>query len=493
MTATAVASVNPATGPVRGGDDGGIMDTMAIEAIRFQEMDTGIPEISRAANRLDPYWGRLWLPGSQAVWQNALDIAQARAPLPGEPEAGPGPGGAPAPGEEVDVTSWLSYPAKRGSRLSALSAIDSWRTITGEQICAITGSREFAALQPKNLVGRFFHAGLIDIGAFPRPFTSSPARLFRPSPTNTFEQALAPHLTGPEAIAIHGGYGWSAGHQYNRHNVLAAELGLRVSEFTGMTVLGEKYASVDLLAGAGLGAAPVRADGKTGDAVIIREDGLRIVVEITASYSNDLESKIERWARVLDEHPMETSGLVVVFVVAAHPDVYRRGNSPVSVMGATRRRMAKVLRRYPSYSPDAPANRMGIVAWNHWFPAAHAFTPQFLDGTCEVFDSLTQTWSARSMFLDTEFDPWSGFDATAVHTQAQTIGATPHWMRTTCAGDVLGMPSQRMSVPCPTLSRSRPTGIGLALNSTVAPTRPPARLHDPLGVGVRRVRTSAVR
>jgi hypothetical protein len=58
-------------------------------------------------------------------------------------------------------------------------------------------------------------------------------------------------------------------------------------------------------------------------------------------------------------------------------------------------------------------------------------------------------------------------------------------MRTTATGDVLGLPSQRMNIPCPSLRRAKPTGIGVALNSTVGPTRPPARLHDPLGVGVR--------
>ncbi|MEX5236007.1 hypothetical protein [Kocuria arenosa] len=462
--------------------DGNVTDNMAVGAIRFDEMDTGIPEISRAANRVDPYWGRLWLPGSQAVWQNALDLANARAPREGVDNFGPGPR-ALGPSEDIDITSWLERPAKRSSRLAALSAIDSWRTITGEQICAITGSKEFARPYPRNLVGRFFHAGLIDIGTFPRTFTSSPTRIFRPSPTNSFKRVLAPYLTGPEAIAVHGGYGWSSGQQYNRHNVLATELGLRAAEFTGMTPLGEKFASVDLLTGTGLGKPAVRAHGKTGDAVLIREDGMRYVVEINASSTNDLESKIERWAKALHDNPLETSGLMVIFVVAAHPDVHSRGNSPTAVMTATRKRMAKVLRRYPSFSPDAPANRMGVVAWHDWFPCRHAFSTAFLEGTCDIFDSLTQKWSTRDMFMDVDFDPWEGFNATTVLTQAQVIGSTPHWMRTTPAGDVLGLPSQRMNMPCPSLGPAKNTGIGMALNATVGPTRPPARLHDPLGVG----------
>lgn len=457
------------------------MDNTPLEAIRFDALDSSIPEVSRAANRIDPYWDRLWMPGSQAVWLNALGYAREKW------------GAAPRthphvthlPEAHLDITTWLERPARRGTRLAALSAIDSWRTITGEQVCAITGSKEFSTANPRHLVGRFFHAGLIDIGSFPRPFGTSPARLYRPAPTNVFEQRLAPHLTGPEAIAVHGGYGWSAGHQYDRHNVLAAELALRISEFTGMTVLGEKYASVDLLVGSGIGRSSVRAGGKTGDAVIIRDDGLRIVVEITASYSAGLEAKMDRWAQLLHDHPLETSGLMVVFVVAAHPDICRKGSSPATVLSATRKRMAKVLRRYPAYSADAPANRMGVVAWSNWFPAPHSFSTALLEGTVETYDPLTQLWSIRDFFLDTEFLPWEGFNATAVLRQAQTIGSLPHWMRTTATGDVLGLPSQRMNIPCPSLARSKNTGIGIALNSTVGPTRPPARLHDPLGVGAR--------
>jgi len=249
-------------------------------------------------------------------------------------------------------------------------------------------------------------------------------------------------------------------------------------------VLGEKYASVDLLLGTGLGKPQMRAGNKTGDAVIIRDDGLRIVVEITASYSASVEAKMARWAKIIDAHPLEASGLIVLFVVAPHPDVYRKGSTPGTVMTGVRKRMAKVLRAYPSHSRDAPPARMGLVAWNHWFPATHCFSPQFLNGTVETFDALHQSWSTTDLFLDIEFCPWEGFDATAVHRQAQAIGATPHWMRTIPAGDILGLPSQRTNIPCPSLDGTR-YGIGVPLNATVGPTRPPARLHDPLGVNPR--------
>ena len=86
------------------------------------------------------------------------------------------------------------------------------------------------------------------------------------------------------------------------------------------TVLGERQAQVAELAYVATGA-PVpptlTSSQKTGDAVIVRADGLRIVVETTASWSKSAEKKAEAWARAMEHRPVEDAGFVVVFVGAA--------------------------------------------------------------------------------------------------------------------------------------------------------------------------------
>ncbi|QCB97667.1 hypothetical protein E5206_12675 [Arthrobacter sp. PAMC25564] len=81
-------------------------------------------------------------------------------------------------------------------------------------------------------------------------------------------------------------------------------------------VMGEKLSSVDLLAGAGLGRRLPKADNRRADGTIIREDGMRIVFELTATASASFDNKVRRWAELIAARPLETSGLTVVFIAA---------------------------------------------------------------------------------------------------------------------------------------------------------------------------------
>ena len=84
----------------------------------------------------------------------------------------------------------------------------------------------------------------------PQPRTA----VYRPSNTTVFDKRVAPHLTFPEWVSVTGGQPWSSASQFDRHNLLAAELGLRLFEYADIgTVLGEKLSSIELLAGSGLG------------------------------------------------------------------------------------------------------------------------------------------------------------------------------------------------------------------------------------------------
>ena len=55
--------------------------------------------------------------------------------------------------------------------------------------------------------------------------------MYRPAHTKVFDTVLSPRLTFPEWVAVTGGQPWSSASQFDRHNLLAAELGLRLLEY----------------------------------------------------------------------------------------------------------------------------------------------------------------------------------------------------------------------------------------------------------------------
>nr|WP_249336228.1 hypothetical protein [Sinomonas gamaensis] len=217
-------------------------------------------------------------------------------------------------------------------------------------------------------------------GRSPLPVPSalrSRGAIYRPSTTGAFEKHIVPTLTWPEWVAVTAGYPWSGGSQFDRHNILAAELALRAAEYLPEVgaVLGEKLSTMDLYAGSGLGKEWPATDNRRADGTLVRNDGLRIAIEVTATASAALEKKVRRWAELLRERPLETSGLVVVFVAAPHPDRPKgTGSDPVHGLY---RRIAKVLSAFPRTGADSPAARIGVVSWDEWFPARHELSEDF--------------------------------------------------------------------------------------------------------------------
>lgn len=430
-------------------------------------------------NRLDPYWDRLWAPGSQANWataamEKALD------------ETGSGKANRRYLMSEAEAMRHLRSNKGRAARLGALSVIDSWRTVSAEQMAAFTGSE--LLLDPRfSGTAAAFSTGMVDIGSFPnalhRRQGMNRSVLYRPGNTDAFTRLLEPELTYPEWVSVTGGTGWSAGGQYDRHNLLSAELALRAAEFLPVgTVLGEKHTTVDLLTGSGLGLTVKNADNRRADGVIVRRDGLRIAYELTATASAAFETKVRRWAKLIGERPLETSGLVVLFVAAPHPD---RGSTAKDPRREIYRRLAKVLTEFPSRNRDSPAARIGVASWEEWFPARHELSESFLSMRADFALGEGRgpaKWKARELFGTYGFRAWEGFDATAIIDNAPLIAATPHWLRTGEHTGILGSPMSRAGSEVPVPPPVRPEqGMPLPLGSGKG-NAGPAQLPDRLRV-----------
>src|SRR5690625_3385371 len=196
----------------------------------------GVHPKVKAALRLDPYWDGLWASGSTASWVN---IATARA------QVASGLATMPATldmdTDEAERVFFDTYNWRR--RLEMIGALGSWRTLSAEQLAAFIAMPSLTGMSTS--VKSAFTLGMIDVGIFTTGLVStkvsSRAKLYRPAAVGAVERDLLPHLTYPERILVTGGYRYTGGGQFDRHNLLTAELALRVAEFLPRvgTVLGE--------------------------------------------------------------------------------------------------------------------------------------------------------------------------------------------------------------------------------------------------------------
>lgn len=417
-------------------------------------------------NRLDPYWDGLWAPGSHIAWTTGPLARQNR-------RDGRGTVNRKLLLDKDEALEVLTSNRGRTERHLLWGILDSWRTVSSEQAAAFAGTR-LLQNQLYSQVAASFALDLIDVGTYTTRFRRAPEThgyaLYRPSSTDVFDRAVKDTLTWPEWVSVTGGYPWSGAGQHDRHNVLAAELGLRAAEYLPVgAVLGEKFSSVDLLCGSGLGKSVSRPDNRRADGTIVRADGLRIAYELTANASPFFRNKVRRWAKLLSAHPLETSGLVIVFVTAPHVGGGKgKRHDP---RNDTYRAIADVLREFPGTGPDSPAARLGVAHWDQWFPARHQLSESFFTVTADFpvgSGTGPERWAPRDLFGDYAFSPWHSFDPTALIDNTPLLAASPHWLRKGDHTHLIGSPMDRAGEPVP------------------VPRKPGEQIDRPLGAGVGR-------
>lgn len=389
----------------------------------------GVPDHARATHRIDPYWDGLWTTGSYATW-----VSRQTA----EAQDAAGISSVPARWRMDPDEAWriLDGPVNRQAIISLLGAVMGWRTLTGQQAAAFTGYPAFAS--GSNILPAAFNARVMDVGAFRsgilRHTSSDPATLLRLSRNKVLERQFLPGCTLAERVAITGGREVTAGGQYDRHNLIAAELALRAAEMCDLgTVLPETLSTADLLLGTGLGWAPAvnrsgRPDMRAADVTFVRPDGLRIAVEITASPTPSFKQKVHRWAEALARSRLEETGLVVLFVAAA-PHDRARGRE---VAGELRKTLTAILREYPGRVGARPGDRIFVAEWTDWFPARHQVDESFFSLRAELAPvDAGMGWRQVGLLspFDLPFEPERPEAMAAVLRGAAALGSTPSWLR----------------------------------------------------------------
>ncbi|PPG02758.1 hypothetical protein C5E06_09920 [Pseudoclavibacter sp. RFBI5] len=331
---------------------------------------------ARAVTRTDPFHDGLWQVGAIAAWMSVDQAKRAEA-------AGLGRIPKWVLGDSDEALGRLE---KRGqmwqAALRLLANVNAYRTLTVEQLAFISGDNR--AMSPQaNLVRDMFTLGLVDIGTYQRPMGAPPhahrTKLIRPSRSAAFHDLILPNMTYPEWATTTGAHPWSASSRYDRHNVLVAEIIARAAEFLPIgAVVGERFADVANLAYTSIGDEPPRGLQRAADAVLLREDGARIAIELTASTGANFTDKVAKWVQLFGNRRWDDTGLHVVFVVASNVGSPESHLTPATDLSRVRRNISRALRDWRAPAHDPAKFRISVVQWQDWFPGPGLIDSSFL-------------------------------------------------------------------------------------------------------------------
>lgn len=392
-----------------------------------------VPEL-RADRRRDVFWSGDWIDrGNPVAWKTRTELEREARYFDGPAEW---PAGRPL--ERDWAESFVAdASALRTERMLTLGALDQWRTATLEQVASIAGMSTRTAAS-RRVLSALLGAGLVDYGvpvaelSRSRKLAASHLPVLRPNGTSRFDRLVGQNSTYAELVAVTGGLPYSGNRQFDRHNMISTELGLRSAEYCDGVgaVVGEKLARTDALL-------PRVASSNVpgGDLVLVREDGLRIVVETTAQVSTGFREKVARWARLLDMYSLESTGVVVVFVEAQKPaTVGRRG----SVLAQVRKQVSLQAASHPGPRGKSVADRMFVASWSDWFPGPHLADESFFDleavsptGLSTGGGQDSERWQTRSLLDpgDVPFAPSDPEAMRAVLTTSRMLAGSPFWLR----------------------------------------------------------------
>jgi hypothetical protein len=373
--------------------------------------------------------------------------------------------------------------SRRNSVLRLLGVLASYRAITNSQAAAFVGDVAFA--DPRSgLVTDLFRSGLINLSPAHLnygigSFGHGAAVYTLGSPKKVL--ALRDVTTYAEWLAVSGNRPLARSRVNVRHDVLAAELALRLSQLPGVgTVLGPHFSTfADLLPGTDGARAPQGGP----DLVMVRNDGLRIAIEVTATIGQHFKAKVDRWARRLAAGRLDKCGLAVVFIAAPTlEDRHGRGDYP---RRTTYREVARATRQHPGIYGDRTAERMGVATWREWFPGPLLASERFTRLTVDRPVGREPLWEECDL-LDRGTLPVTGEDTRSLRStivNAALLAQTPSDLRGSHRPADLNVDLLRASVgpvhavePLRDRSSTRSVGAG---QGAAADSYLPARLLGP--------------
>lgn len=424
-----------------------------------------------ALSREDPMYETPWLGGSTATW-----VFRKKADAEHERARTAYPRGTIRDKSEASGLV-ADHPAIAAAAIGALAV---HATLSVEQVAAFVGI-EADDLIASGVLQALWSMGAVKFGHVTNAWDRCWERtLWTIDDKAVIATHVLPLLSGAEALAMTAGQAIQVSQGHDRHAVLAAELALRTAEFTSVsTVLGERLTELKSLFDTDT--------TRRGDLTVVRADGLRIVLEVVAHDNQKFGEKVDFWAEQLAKPGRGYGMTMVVFVVAADAssDASRARGLGVRVSAAIVKARAKHGATWRGH------DRMGMVSWDDWFPAASVMS--------EAFSSLV-VWFPESRLthasvLDAEIVPCAhpgDREYVAVIENASLLAQTPAWLRSSHhAPLLLRRMGQRQlgELPCPPPAKPDRPRSPSGRRGAAGLAKPPPRL---LGIPGERVDRGAI-
>ncbi|QYJ03101.1 hypothetical protein KUV85_12235 [Nocardioides panacisoli] len=331
-----------------------------------------------------------------------------------------------APERARDMPSLLDS-NDRAAALNLLGALVCWGALTSNQAAALVGDVRLADPRSR-LVATLFVNELVRINSpLPGQGLADAGRAAAMYQLGYLDAVHAQRhlLTGAEWLAVSGGHDLPSGDGNPRHDVLAAELGLRAAALPSIaTVVGPRLSGFSSLVPPLHGCTPPKGGP---DLVLVRNDGMRICIELTATTGRAFDKKVERWARLLAEAPMKRTGIVVIFLAAGRLVGMRKKAARWPEHEIYKNLAAAVAK---SGSRDV-AERMFAAHWHDWFPAPLTATSDFTTLTAAAPVGHRRAWAPASVG-DVDlypFTPEEDVEVCSIVPASAMLGQTPHHIR----------------------------------------------------------------
>jgi len=421
-----------------------------VETLELWELPSHCqPRGSRSIDRADPYYSGAWSTGAIATWshRDGVEVAvstgadpRLHAPI------------WPLPEVRIASTYLLRHVTLSVKVLGALAGI---REGTTAQLAAVAGSTTTAKVAAVLVAA--YAAGMVDMGRTGITGTFDPYGddvLWRPRRSTEFDRFFVPQLSYLEWLALTGGIDdWGTHHRGDRHNVLACELLLRTAEHLEIgTVLGERHSGLRNLmpnppAGRG------HHTRSEADLTIVRPDGLRIAVELTANTNGAFaRTKVDTWLRALQNNRLGQAGVVCLFLTAPAAD------TPLAGPGSMKEEVTRAIARSAYFTP-AVAELVAVVDWREWFPRRHVASDWFAELRVDLpLLAVEGQRSTTSLLRGSRYrtEPRQAAALQCVIPNSAVLAQTPHWIRARLREPALPVQRVLNDAPLPKPSPARP-------------------------------------